>query len=76
MANIKSFIALIMRAMIFRFPRMMKAMMQYFPLPIKGHFSIHPVDIFVDKEGAVQQVQYGKDIAGHFSFDEVTSFSK
>ena len=34
------------------------------------------VDIFADKEGVVQQVQYDKDIADHFSFDEVTSFSK
>jgi hypothetical protein len=61
--------------MIFRFPRATKAMMQYFPLPIRGHFSIHPVDIFVDEEGVVQQVKYGKDIADHFSFDEVKSFS-
>ena len=53
-----------------------KAMMQYFPLPIKGHFGIRPVDIFVNLEGVVEQVQYGKEIADHFSFVEVKSFSE
>ena len=73
--NVRRSVWGIIRAMIFRFPRVMKAMMQYFPLPIRGHFSIHPVDILVDEEGVVQQVKYGKDIADHFSFNEVKSFS-
>ena len=73
--NVRRSVWGIIRAMFFRFPRVMKAMMQYIPLPINGHFSIYPVDIFVDEEGVVQQVQHGKNIADHFSFNEVNSFS-
>ena len=36
---------------------------------------ILPVDVLINKDGIVEDVKYGKDIADHMTFDEVKLFA-
>ncbi len=47
----------------------------FIPYRIKGYMGILPVDILINKDGIVEAVKYGKDIADHMNFEDVKLFA-
>jgi len=65
-----------LKGMIFRFPTLIKGMLQgYIPFPPKGSMLTMPADILIDKNGIVQNVYYGKDEGDHLDFEIIKKFS-
>ena len=64
-------------AFIYRLPSFILAIMKGFiPFQFKGYMDIVITDVLIDEKGKVVEVQYGRDIGHHFSFDKIKDFSK
>ena len=64
-------------AFIFRLPSFILAIIKGFiPFQFKGYMDIVITDVLIDENGKVVEVQYGRDIGHHFSFDKIREFSK
>ena len=64
-------------ALIFRLPSFILAIIKGFiPFQFKGYMDIVITDVLIDEKGKVVEVQYGRDIGHHFSFDKIKDFSK
>ena len=63
-------------AFIYRLPSFFLATLKGFiPLQLKGYLDIVITDVLIDESGTVVDVQYGKDIGHHYSFDKIKKFS-
>ena len=63
-------------AFIYRLPSFMLAVIKGFiPFQFKGYIDIVITDVLIDEKGKVVDVQYGRDIGHHFSFDKIKEFS-
>ena len=64
-------------AFIYRLPSFILAIIKGFiPFQFKGYMDIVITDVLIDEKGKVVEVQYGRDIGHHFSFDKIKDFSK
>ena len=63
-------------AFLFRLPSFFLATLKGFiPLQLKGYIDIVITDVLIDESGTVVEVQYGRDIGHHFSFNKIKEFS-
>ena len=63
-------------AFIYRLPSFFLATLKGFiPLKLKGYLDIVITDVLIDESGTVVDVQYGKDIGHHYSFEKIKKFS-
>lgn len=51
------------------------ALKGFIPLQLKGYMDIVITDVLIDESGKVVDVQYGRDIGHHYSFDKIKKFS-
>ena len=64
-------------AFIYRLPSFILAIIKGFiPFQFKGYMDIVITDVLIDEKGKVVEVQYGRDIGHHFSFEKIKDFSK
>ena len=64
-------------AFIYRLPSFILASTKGFiPFQFKGYMDIVITDVLIDENGKVVEVQYGRDIGHHFSFNKIKEFSK
>jgi len=65
------------RAVIFKFPTLIKASTKGFiPLVFKGYVSTLPSDIMINSDGVVEDVYYAKtDTGNHLPFNRIKTFS-
>ena len=64
-------------AFIYRLPSFLLAGLKGFiPFQFKGYMDIVITDVLIDESGKVIEVQYGKDIGHHYSFDKIKKFSQ
>ena len=63
-------------AFIFRLPAFFLAGIKGFiPFQFKGYLDIVITDVLIDESGTVVDVQYGRDIGHHYSFNKIKEFS-
>jgi len=63
-------------AFLFRLPSFFLATLKGFiPLQLKGYMDIVITDVLIDESGKVVDVQYGRDIGHHYSFNKIKEFS-
>lgn len=63
-------------AFIFRLPAFFVAGIKGFiPFQFKGYLDIVITDVLIDESGTVVDVQYGRDIGHHYSFNKIKEFS-
>lgn len=74
---IKQSVSGMFKAMLFRMPRLLYAMMAkgYFPSSIKGKITTLPADFLVVENGMIETIYYGKDSGDHMPFEQVKVFS-
>ena len=66
----------VVKGMIFRMPRLLKAMGKgYLPTTLKGSITTMPADFLVDKNGIIRKAHYGSDEGDHLPFEEIKAFS-
>ena len=64
-------------ALIYRLPSFLLASLKGFiPFQFKGYMDIVITDVLINESGKVVEVQYGRDIGHHYSFDKIKEFSK
>ena len=64
-------------AFVYRLPNFILASIKGFiPFQFKGYIDIVITDVLINEKGKVVNVQYGRDIGHHFSFDKIKEFSK
>ena len=64
-------------AFVYRLPNFILASIKGFiPFQFNGYIDIVITDVLIDEKGKVVEVQYGRDIGHHFSFDKIKEFSK
>jgi len=69
-------IAKALLALVYRLPNFLLAVLKGFiPLQFKGYMDIVITDVLIDESGTVVDVQYGRDIGHHYSFDKIKEFS-
>ena len=47
----------------------------FIPFQFKGYLDIVITDVLIDELGTVVDVQYGRDIGHHYSFNKIKEFS-
>ena len=52
------------------------ALKGFIPLQLKGYMDIVITDVLIDESGTVVDVQYGRDIGHHYSFEKIKEFSQ
>jgi hypothetical protein len=63
-------------AFVYRLPSFIMAILKGFiPLQTKGYLDIVITDVLIDETGTVVDVQYGRDIGDHYTFDKIKEFS-
>ena len=66
-----------MLAFIYRLPSFLLAGLKGFiPFKFKGYMDIVITDVLIDESGKVIDVQYGRDIGDHYSFEKIREFSQ
>ena len=74
--NIERSIGKTLLAFIYRLPTFIMASLKGFiPLQTKGYLDIVITDVLIDETGRVVDVQYGRDIGHHYSFEKIKEFS-
>ena len=69
-------IAKALLALVYRLPNFLLAGLKGFiPLQFKGYMDIVITDVLIDETGRVVDVQYGRDIGHHYSFEKIKEFS-
>ena len=64
-------------AFVYRLPSFLLAGLKGFiPIQFKGYMDIVITDVLIDESGKVVDVQYGRDIGHHYSFDKIKEFSQ
>ena len=64
-------------AFVYRLPSFFLAGLKGFiPIQFKGYMDIVITDVLIDESGKVVDVQYGRDIGHHYSFDKIKEFSQ
>ena len=48
----------------------------FIPFQLKGYMDIVITDVLIDESGTVVDVQYGRDIGHHYSFEKIKEFSQ
>ena len=74
---IKHSVSGMFKAMLFRMPTLLFAMMvkRYFPSSFKGSITTLPADFMIDEKGIVDSIYYGKDSGDHTPFERVKAFA-
>ncbi|MCK4841161.1 MAG: redoxin domain-containing protein [Methylococcales bacterium] len=74
---VKQSISGMFKAMIFRMPTLLYAMIgkRYFPSSIKGKVTTLPADFLVDENGIIESIYHAKDSGDHIPFDRVKAFA-
>ena len=66
-----------MLAFVYRLPSFLLAGLKGFiPIRFKGYMDIVITDVLIDESGTVVDVQYGRDIGHHYSFEKIKEFSQ
>ena len=55
--------------------KIMASLKGFIPLQTKGYLDIVITDVLIDETGRVVDVQYGRDIGHHYSFEKIKEFS-
>ena len=75
--NVERSIGKTLLAFVYRFPSFLLAGLKGFiPIQFKGYMDIVITDVLIDESGTVVDVQYGRDIGHHYSFDKIKEFSQ
>ena len=74
---IKHSVSGMFKAMLFRMPTLLHAMVvkRYFPFSLNGSVTTLPADFLVDENGVIETIYYGKDSGDHMPFEQVKAFS-
>ena len=74
--NIERSIGKTLLALLYRLPSFFLAVLKGFiPFQFKGYMDIVITDVLIDESGKVVDVQYGRDIGHHYSFNKIKEFS-
>ena len=74
--NVERSIGKTLLAFVYRLPTFIMATLKGFiPLQSKGYLDIVITDVLIDETGRVVDVQYGRDIGHHYSFEKIKEFS-
>lgn len=63
-----------LRGMMLRMPRMMRAMFKGFLPRLRGDQTLVPADFLIDENGLIRMVYYGRDIGDHIPMGFIRSF--
>ncbi len=74
---IKKSVSGMFKAMLFRMPALLYAMLikRYFPTSLKGSVTTLPADFLVDENGVISTIYYGKDSGDHMPFERIKAFA-